>query len=377
MSCESAENELKLGKILKIANLRSTLFEHFPRFSMMDAHLHAQLVQNVSDIVFKHMHVLSGQKVMVIFDEECELSKIVLKAYREALATHPLTQFVDFNAHKMEEVEALAKTLSKDDLVVMIQSMSFRVSVYRWRLELFDHGLKVVEHVRLSHNLESEIPAYIHSLKYDFPFTSTTSQKLNELLKTSVHIKIECKGGSILTLDSRMEKPVINTGNIETEQRGGYFPIGEIFSEPIELDKMNGTVEVYAYPGEDHRMVFVEHPFKIAIENGNVVGGDFPENFQPLIDMLKMENADGKIPVREFGLGLNRGISPTHTLTEATAFERVAGLHLSMGMKHGAYQKKFKKNKELQQRYHVDIYPLVKRIWIQDTLVFDSGAFVV
>ena len=343
----------------------------------MAAPLHAELVQNVSDIVFKTMKITSQQTVMVIYDEDTLLAKTLVEGYREALASHALKQFVNFNAHKMEDVEALAKTLQKDDLVVMIQSMSFRVSVYRWRLELFDHGLKVVEHVRLSHNLENQIPTYIRSLKYDYAFVSPAAHALKELLLKSEHIKVECESGCVLTIDSRMEKPVLNTGDIATEQRGGYFPIGEIFSEPIKLDAMNGEVDVYAYPGEDHKMVFAEQPFRIRIENGCVVGGDFPEDFVPLMEMLKLENADGKVPIREFGLGLNRALSQKNILTEATAFERVAGLHLSLGMKHGAYLKKFKSQKELNQRYHVDIYPSIKRMWIANTLVFDEGKFVI
>lgn len=339
--------------------------------------LHKELVQNVSDIVFKSMHVTSKQTVLVIFDEDTKLSKMILAGYKDALAKHPHKKFLDFNAHQMEEVEAEAKTLNKDDLVVMIQSMSFRVSVYRWRLELFDRGLKVVEHVRLSHNHEDQIPTYIHSLKYDFKFTTPTAKKLAALLKKSEHIKIECKSGCVLEINSKMEKSISNTGNIKTEQRGGYFPIGEIFSEPVELNKWNGDVDVYAYPGEDHKMVFVDRPFRLTIKDGCVTGGDYPEDFIPLIDMLKKENADGKIPVREFGLGLNRALSRENRLTEATAFERVAGLHLSLGMKHGVYQKKFKKQKEIQQRYHVDIYPQVERIWVAEKLVFDKGVFVV
>lgn len=343
----------------------------------MNPSLHAELVQNVSDIVFKSMKVTPKQTVLVIFDEDTKLSKMILAGYKDALAKHPHKKFLNFNAHKMEDVEAEAKKLSKNDLVVMIQSMSFRVSVYRWRLELFERGLKVVEHVRLSHNTEDQIPTYIHSLKYDFKFTSPTARKLASLLKKSEHIKIECQSGCFLEIHSKMEEPILNTGNIKTEQRGGYFPIGEIFSEPVDLNKWNGDVDVYAYPGEDHKMIFVERPFRISIKHGCVVGGDFPEDFLPLIDMLKKENADGKIPVREFGLGLNRALSQTNRLTEATAFERVAGLHLSLGMKHGVYQKKFKKNKEIQQRYHVDIYPDVKRMWISDKLIFDNGKFVV
>jgi hypothetical protein len=344
----------------------------------MNAPLFTQLVQNTSDIVFKHFEAKPENHVMVIYDAQCELSQSLKNAYEQALSTHAKKSFVDFDAHPLTEIEACALSLQPNDVVILIQSLSFRVSVYRWRLELFDKGLKVGEHVRLSQILPHEVPNYVSCLAYDFPHTQPLSQKLDELLKSTTHIKVECAQGSFLEFHSRMEKPVINLGDFDTGKvKGGYFPVGEIFSEAVDLEKCNGEVEVFAFPGEDHQMVFLEKSFRIKIKDGCVVDGEFPPEFQPLVDMMHNENPDGKIPVREFGLGLNRGLSKERRLTEATAWERVASLHLSLGMKHGAYMKKFKSQKDLVQRYHVDIYPDVKRMWISDTLIYENGKFVI
>ncbi len=342
----------------------------------MDKSLNSELIQNLSDIVFKHMQAAPETKVLVIYDLQSPLSKIMYEGYHTALQNRPYTEFIDFDSLPMEDVEAKAKTLSPNDIVILVQSMSFRVSVYRWRLELFERGLKVVEHVRLSQVKENEYETYVNSLTFDVPYTKPLAQNLARLLENTHHIRVECQNGSVLEYFSEMEKPFMNLGDLQSEkQKGGYYPVGEIFSEPKDFGQVNGEVEIYAYPGEDHQMRFTDKPFKMEIRNGMVVSGDFPSDFQPLIDLLKTENPDGKIPVREFGLGLNRKITKKNTLTEATSFERVTGLHLSLGMKHGIYQKKFK-GKDIAQRFHVDVYPDVQRIWISDTLVFENGRYV-
>ncbi|MBM3282535.1 MAG: hypothetical protein FJY86_04330 [Candidatus Diapherotrites archaeon] len=344
----------------------------------MDGPLFARLAQNTSDIVFKHFATKPENHVMIIYDTQCELSRNLKEAYEKALHSHVKKSFVDFDSHPVEEIEACAGSLHVNDVVILIQSLSFRVSVYRWRLELFDKGLKVGEHVRLSQILAHEIPNYVSCLTYDYLHTQPLSQKLEKLLNETSHIKVECQKGSVLEFTSRMEKPVINLGDFDTGKvKGGYFPVGEIFSEAKDIEQVNGRVEVFAFPGEDHQMVFTPKPFVVEIKNGYVEDGVFPEEFQPLVQMMRTENPDGKIPVREFGLGLNRGLSKEKRLTEATAWERVAGLHLSLGWKHGAYLKKFKAQKELNQRYHVDIYPDVKRMWISDTLIYENGKFVI
>jgi leucyl aminopeptidase (aminopeptidase T) len=232
--------------------------------------------------------------------------------------------------------------------------------------------------MRLSYMPEEQFMTYAQSLKDESSWLQPTAEKLRSLFTKTNRIKVECAGGSILTYHSKMETPVVNDGDYSKMKNvGGGYPIGEIFSEPVDLSTANGQVEVYAYPGEDHKMRFTPKPFLITIKDGCVEDGAFPREFQPLMEMMRRENPDGKIPVREFGLGLNRNITPQKRLTEASAFERIAGLHLSLGWKHGAYLKKFKKQKELVQRYHVDIYPAATRIWLNDTLIFENGQFVI
>ncbi|QQR93096.1 MAG: hypothetical protein IPJ89_02560 [Candidatus Iainarchaeum archaeon] len=343
--------------------------------------LKKELQSHLHEMVFSLFKVKSKQNVVIIHDQQSPLSKIVTQGYRDALKEHgsTLTHFWDFDAFTSEQLIEKINALKEGDLVVLVQSSSFRVSVYRWRLELFARKLKVIEHMRLSYMKESEFPTYIHSLKNDSPYYVKATEKIANLLRKSKHIKVECMQGSILEIHSEMEEPITNTGVYEEgENWGGGFPIGEIFSEPKDITKWSGAVEVFAYPGEDHKMVFTPKPFIIHLKEGHVEVEkcSFPKDFLPLIRMMESENKDGKIPIREFGMGLNRALSKQHPLTEATAWERVNGLHLSLGMKHGVYQKKFNKNKEIQQRYHIDIYPDVKRIWIAEELVYDKGMFL-
>ena len=337
-----------------------------------------ELKQNLSDILFNQLKCEIDTHVMVIFDQQSPLNKIVTQGYEDVLLTHSKKTFLDFDAHTPEQLMEKIDDLSSGDAVILVQSASFRVSTYRWRLELFDRKLKCIEHMRLAYMTPEEFPTYIHSLKDDSPFVQPTARKVAEKLENASHIKVQCRGGSIFEIKSKMEKPFVNDGDYSAEENiGGGYPIGEAFSEPVDITQSNGEVEIYAYPGEDHKMRFTNKPFKMKIVNGNMVSHDAPADFIPLIEMMKGENKDGQIPVREFGLGLNRAITKENTLTEASAFERVTGLHLSLGMKHGVYQKKFKKNKEINQRFHVDIYPDVYKIRINDQLIYQDGYYLV
>ncbi|MEK6821517.1 MAG: hypothetical protein AABY11_03920 [archaeon] len=336
------------------------------------------LETNLHDVITNQFGHSNQQPIMVIYDTQSPLSLLVTQAYRVILKDHPSAHWIDYDAQPPEKIiETIDAVLPPKSLVILVQSTAFRVSVYRWRLELYDRKLKVLEHMRLSYMKENEFETYAQSLKDDSARVQPLAEKLRQLLTETTHIKLECHGGSVLKWDSRMEKPVVNDGDYsKTPNHGGGYPIGEIFSEPVDISKVNGEVEVYAYPGEDHKMRFAETPFRVHFKNGLVQEGDFPAEFQPLIAMMRLENTSGNIPVREFGLGLNNAITPQKRLTEATAFERIAGIHLSLGMKHGAYQKKFLKQKEINQRYHVDLYPHAKRIWLNDTLIFEDGQFV-
>ncbi len=345
--------------------------------------LEQELVSNLQSMLTDQFHVSKDTHVGVIYDDKSPLAQLITMGYRDALKSHPQEKqtFLDFNAHTHEELVAkITENFSPGDFVALVQSHSFRVSVYRWRLELFARKLKVAEHMRLSYMPAEQFSTYVRCIKNDSPYFVRATQKLASLFRQSTHIKVECMQGSILDIHSAMEEPISNTGEFSEKETnvGGGIPFGEIFSEPKDISKWEGEVEVFAFPGEDHKMVFTK-PFKLKIKQGHVAveESDIPSAFIPLIQMMQKENPDGKIPIREFGLGLNHAISRENPLTEATAWERGAGLHFSLGMKHGVYQKKFAKQKEINQRYHIDIYPDVKRIWIAEELVYDNGTFLV
>lgn len=91
--------------------------------------------------------------------------------------------------------------------------------------------------------------------------------------------------------------------------------------------------------------------------------------------MEKITATEGAVWIREFGLGLNDAISRDRRLSDVNFHERLIGLHLSLGKKHPVYGKKIPK--EQPQRYHIDVFPDVKRITIDGTVIFEEGRIVV
>jgi len=56
---------------------------------------------------------------------------------------------------------------------------------------------------------------------------------------------------------------------------GGTFPVGEIFSEPVDLGKVNGSLTCFGFPNIERRLEICK-PFKV-IKNGFC---DFPTNIR-------------------------------------------------------------------------------------------------
>ena len=92
--------------------------------------------------------------------------------------------------------------------------------------------------------------------------------------------------GEFLTFGA-LEKIRGNTGDYtETVNKGGTFPIGEIFTEAVDLSDLNGRCLIESYPREDFS---VDHctPFELVIENGRVLPNpDFPAPFAKLYDWI-------------------------------------------------------------------------------------------
>ncbi len=99
------------------------------------------------------------------------------------------------------------------------------------------------------------------------------------------------------------------------------------------------------------------------------------ENATPEFDaMLSTIRAhEGEVWLREFGFGMNRAFSREHSVNDIGTYERMCGIHLSLGAKHGVYQKPFFKRKDA--RYHVDVFAVTQAVYLDDQLMYQDGAW--
>jgi hypothetical protein len=295
-----------------------------------------------------------SRKALVVFDGHSPLARLVTEAYRRAL---PDAAYIDYDAATKESVMAAIGGLGPKDLVVMIQSMAFRLDDFRIRIELFKRGLKVIEHVHLERATdERQIALYVDGMAYDPSYYRPLGRALKAKIDAAETVKVFCDG-TVLTYEGGMEPTKLNVGDYAGMTNvGGTFPIGEVFSEPKDLARVNGEVKLFAFAGVDH-LVQIHAPFVVRVERGLVVSHEGPPSFQEVLDQI---GADEQAMVREFGIGLNPAFGKDRVLKDITAFERQKGLHLSLGEKHGVYRKPGFNPKKTH--YHIDVFVDVERI---------------
>lgn len=326
--------------------------------------------KNVGDIVQIAIAHDSSHRALVVYDTESELARILTQAYRNSL---PGAEFVDFNAHDKDEIIEKFNALHPRDLVVLIQSMDFRLNEFRIRIQLFQRKLKVVDHLHLTRNPEDQWGTYIDALAYDPAWYRVVGPALKERLEKTETLRI-VGDGTELTVTGGLEVPKLNIGDYTgMENIGGTFPIGEVFTEAKDLSKMNGSLMVYAFANTDFHTGMHE-PFRIDIKDGLLVGWseNTPESFPKIVEAVK---GNERAIIREIGFGLNRAITREHYLKDITAFERILGLHFSLGEKHTVYKKPGITPDKT--RFHVDLFPAVEKVFADNELIFDTGRYVV
>ncbi|MED6335942.1 MAG: hypothetical protein VYE81_11115, partial [Planctomycetota bacterium] len=98
-----------------------------------------------------HLHDILAQAVeyaepaaaVVVWDAQSELSVALTDAYRRCL---PEATFIEFDRTPQATILGAFELLEAGDLVVLIQSTSFRLAKFRIRVELFRRSIKVIEH---------------------------------------------------------------------------------------------------------------------------------------------------------------------------------------------------------------------------------------
>lgn len=330
-----------------------------------------ELVQNVSDIVHHNYNLTPDRFVLLIYDLNCQLARMLAQSYQIVMKKYP-HESIHFSEISEEALISKLEALPPHSLVILVQSLSFRVTKYRLRTDLFRLGHQVIEHARLAHNTEEQRETYIHSLRYDTPAYVRTTNALEALLAKNEAVRIHSAAG-ILTLHPPFEKPIKNTGDFtHNPTASSGFPIGEIFTEACNLEHINGSVTVFGFPTEQHLAEFTV-PFTVHIEKGQVVSHNGPAKFEEMLHLIKAEET--AVNIREIGFGLNKALDFEHRLREPTAFERFSGMHFSLGLKHTMYRHKL--HKKVLQKYHIDIFCIVEKVFIGETLIFEKGKYVI
>lgn len=336
----------------------------------MKHHLLDVATKNVTDIVTLSLEYTTEQKALVVFDTQNGLTTIITEAYRTAL---PDARYINFDTVTPEEIITALNEMQPNDLVVLIQSSNFRLDAFRIRLYLFDRKLKVIEHMHLYRNTEDVWDVYVNSLAYDVGWYRSVGPALKKILENTSELRI--KSGDVeLVVTGGLEQPKLNIGDYSGMQNiGGTFPIGEVFTESKTFSQMNGSVMIYAFASSDFT-VHMHEPFRIDSAEGQVVGwaDDAPQSFTDIVKTIKEYE---RPLIREIGFGLNRAITRERYVQDITAFERILGMHLSMGEKHSVYKKPgLATNKT---KFHVDLFPVVDRVLADGVLIFEDGKYCV
>jgi hypothetical protein len=329
------------------------------------------------DMAQKHLHdILSiaiehvpPHAAVVVFDTRCDLAVALTEAYRRCL---PTARFIDFDAVTPDTVLAAFATLAAGDLVILIQSTNFRLEAFRLRVELFKRSLKVVEHPHLSRMPGPQADHYIASLAYDPAYYRDVGTALKARIDRARSGVVD-SGGERLVFGAPFESAKLNIGDYsEMNNVGGQFPIGEVFTESQDLEAVNGRVRIFVFGDTSFRVNKPEQAITLVVTKGRVSEViDSTPDFDQVLDKIRAD--EGEVWLRELGFGMNRAFSRERMVDDIGTYERMCGIHLSLGAKHGVYNKA--NIRRTTARYHIDVFAVTEAVYLDDELVYRDGAW--
>ena len=327
----------------------------------------AEAETSVQNLVTDAIRYTPSEQAIVVFDSNSQLSKVLAHVYKSVL---PNAVFMDFDEYSQEEILEAFEPLKEKDFAVLIQSTNFRLNAFRIRVELFAQSIKVVEHVHLGRMDDDDAVKYLGALAYDKEYFHGMGHGLKKLIDVAQSAKI-VSGDHTLNFPTPLEKAKINIGDYtEMKNVGGQFPIGEVFTESVALEDVNGIAPIFAFGGRDFAVVRPETPILLNIQGGKIVEViNSTDTFDDIMEMIKAHETE--VWVRELGFGLNRGFTQECVVNDVGTYERMVGIHLSLGKKHTSYNKtKYFRRKET--RYHIDVFIKTDQVFLDDKCVFDD-----
>ncbi len=326
-------------------------------------------LQSVLTEAFHHSPS-DNKRTLLIYDEDSALAEILTAAY---ISIAPNLTKINFNPANTQSIINEFKTLSPGDLVILVQSTSFRLDEFRIRIHLFSLGLKVIEHPHLQRIREEEFGTYIGALAYDRDYYHRVGPDLKNRIDRCQEVVVAHQQHR-LVYGGPLEPAMLNIGDYrKTKNVGGQFPIGEVFTELKDLAHLNGQVDLFAFGNKDFTVFHTDTPITLEIKNGKIVDihGTLPE-FDTVLNDIRRD--EGGLWVRELGFGLNRAMTRLNLIRDDVGtYERMCGIHLSLGGKHTIYAKEGFPKKKF--RYHVDVFAAVDDVTIDKEIVFKNGSY--
>ena len=336
--------------------------------ALLERTLLPQAIKHLRDVLTLAIEHTGKSAAVIVSDSRSSLSRLLTLAYRACV---PEAVHLDFDAVPAEAVMQAFAPLRPGDLVVLIQSTHFRIESFRIRVELYKRGLKVIEHTHLERMLYGEYSHYIESLAYDPSYYQVVGSALKARIDRARGAVVE-SGGERLVYDSSFEPAKLNTGDYSTLKNvGGQLPLGEVFTEPTSLEQVNGRVRLFAFSDTGFRVNVPEKPITLVVQHGRVVDSvDSTPAFDAVIATIR---AGEEVLIRELGFGMNRAFTRERRVSDVGAYERVCGIHLSLGAKHAIYSKPNLKRKEA--KFHIDVFAVTEEVTLDGEIVYQGGAW--
>ncbi len=336
---------------------------HLPESAIAGAALH------VADILALAIEHPPGYPALIVADTASRLARGLAEAYRRCL---PDAAYVDFDASGPIVTRAALDFMPAGALVVLVQSTSFRLDAFRIRVELFRRGLKVIEHPHLARMRGDEALVYLDALAYDPAYYRGVGAALKARIDVAQTASIESVAGS-LVFPAGLEPAKLNVGDYRNLPNvGGQYPIGEVFTESRVLMAVHGRATIAFFGDTQFNVQRPPRPIHLTFEGGRVVGVEHTtDEFERVLANIRADEVD--VMVRELGFGLNRAFNLDRTVRDIGTFERMCGVHLSLGQKHASYAKPDVDKKTA--RHHVDVFVAAETVSLDGQVVYRDGAW--
>lgn len=325
--------------------------------------------QYVAGIIVDAIEHPKNLPSLIVYDQQTDLAKVLTQAYRQCL---PDAQMLDFDATAPDAILAVFAQLPAGSLVVLLQSTHFRLDAYRLRVELFKQGLKVIEHPHLSRMQGLEQRYYIDALAYDKTYYrgvgAALKRKIDQAQTCIIH-----SANTQLVFSGGLEPAKLNVGDYRgMENIGGMFPIGEVFTEAKNLENVQGKVRIFAFGDTQFLVNRPATPITLVVEKGRVIQAvDSTPEMDVVLD--KIHTVEGEIWVRELGFGLNRTFNTQRITQDVGTYERMCGVHLSLGAKHMFPKPQISRS---AARYHIDVFAVSDSVTLDGDIVYQNGQWI-